>query len=78
MHTFNYQKFVKEGKAETADGELKVVRHFINKEGKIYVTMKYTKIGAGLVSQNYNKDGGPINMYGTVFPRMEHINLVNE
>lgn len=78
MHIFNYQKFIKEGKAETKDGGHKVIRHFINKNGKIYVTMKSLKDSAGLVHQNYNNEGQPINMYGTVFPNMSHINLVNE
>lgn len=78
MHTFNYQKFIKEGKAETKDGSYKVIRHFINKNGKIHVTMKSLKDSAGLVSQNYNKEGEPISMYGTIYPNMSHINIVNE
>lgn len=78
MRTFNYQKFIKEGQAETMNGEHIVVRHFIKKNGIIYVTLKSLKDSAGLTSQNYNKEGHPVSMYGTTYPNMQHINLVNE
>lgn len=78
MQTFNYNKFIHDGVAETRDGEYKVIRRFIDKKGKIQATLKSLKNEAGLVHQNFNKEGQPINMYGNVYPNMFHINLVNE
>lgn len=78
MQTFNYQKFMQDSQAETLDGEHKVIRKFINKDGNIFVVMKSIKDKAGLINQTYNKEGYPISMYGTIYPNMQHINLVNE
>ncbi len=78
MHSFNYDKFLSDGNAITKDGELKVIRHSIGRNGHIHVTMKYINQNAGLKSINYNKFGRPVNHNSMPFSNSSHLFLVNE
>jgi hypothetical protein len=80
MHSFNYDKFLKEGVAITKDGELKVIKTTILSTGHMHLTFRFiNKMGSiALISHNYNKFGRPVDSNYMPLSNSSHLFLVNE